>query len=208
MRLTPFGKDHDRFKVELIAAARRLFIENGFDAVSMEAVGDALGVSKPKVYDAIGSKQALFEAVVEDAIIDFDLSWIHAAVSRGDTLSDFIDRMAAEAVDIAGSEKRLALPLLVMRESARARDILIARVKGPMRAQWEALVHTAVRRGECDEIDPAVLRKLMIAPLAFIAFQQAAMGDGVADRASTEAYIRASYAMIKHSLLARRKAAA
>jgi TetR/AcrR family transcriptional regulator, mexJK operon transcriptional repressor len=208
MRLTQFGRDHDRFKVELIAVARRLFINNGFDAVSMEAVGDALGVSKPKVYDAIGSKQALFEAVVEDAIVDFDLSWFHASISRGDTLSDFIDLTAAEAMDIARSEKRLALPMLVMRESERARDILIARVKGPMRAQWEELVRTAVRRGECDEIDPAVLRKLMIAPLAFVAFQQAAMGEGTGNMASTEAYIRTSYAMIKQSLLTRRLAAA
>lgn len=43
-------------------AAARLFLEQGLQAVSMDQVAEAAGVSKRTVYGHFGSKEALFEA--------------------------------------------------------------------------------------------------------------------------------------------------
>ena len=52
---------------EMVAAARRLFAEGGYDAVSMEEIAAAAGVTKPLVYAYFESKEGLFLACVDDA---------------------------------------------------------------------------------------------------------------------------------------------
>ena len=44
------------------------FAEMGFHAVSMEAIADAAGVSKPVLYQHFPSKRALYMALVEEAV--------------------------------------------------------------------------------------------------------------------------------------------
>jgi len=52
---------------EFITAAGRLFIEQGFSAVSMEAIAAAAGKSKVTLYNYFSSKEELFEAFVVQA---------------------------------------------------------------------------------------------------------------------------------------------
>jgi AcrR family transcriptional regulator len=49
---------------QLVAAARGLFAERGFEGTSIEAVLDATGVSRGSLYHHFPGKEALFEAVV------------------------------------------------------------------------------------------------------------------------------------------------
>ena len=49
----------------IIATAGRMFIENGFRAVSMDAIAAAVPVSKPTLYNHFSSKEALYTAVME-----------------------------------------------------------------------------------------------------------------------------------------------
>ena len=50
----------DERLVEVIEAAEALFGEHGYDQVSMDDVARIVGVSKPVVYDLVGSKEQLF----------------------------------------------------------------------------------------------------------------------------------------------------
>ena len=66
--------DHRRGRVpaalrraHLLAVATKAFVEHGYDRVSMDDLADAMGVSKPVVYDLAGSKEALFRDVMADA---------------------------------------------------------------------------------------------------------------------------------------------
>lgn len=52
----------------LISTGRRHFFDNGFDAVAMEAIAFELGVSKTTLYGRFPSKEALFHAIVQDAV--------------------------------------------------------------------------------------------------------------------------------------------
>lgn len=51
---------------QIIEGARALFLAQGFDAASMDAIARKAGVSKGTLYVYFDSKERLFEAIVED----------------------------------------------------------------------------------------------------------------------------------------------
>ena len=51
---------------QIIDGARRVFIEMGFDAASMNDITKAAGVSKGTIYVYFANKEELFEALIED----------------------------------------------------------------------------------------------------------------------------------------------
>jgi AcrR family transcriptional regulator len=54
----------ERRRPLVLDAAFELFLENGYDGTSMEAVARAAGVTKPVVYDCFASKEELFTALL------------------------------------------------------------------------------------------------------------------------------------------------
>ena len=55
-------------RTQVLAVAAELFIERGFAAASMDELARRVGVSKPVIYDLVGSKEALFgELVAQEA---------------------------------------------------------------------------------------------------------------------------------------------
>jgi len=56
----------------VLDAARRLFVERGYAAMTMSAVAGAAGVALDTVYEVIGTKPALVRALVETAISGTD----------------------------------------------------------------------------------------------------------------------------------------
>lgn len=62
----PHGGREERF----LMAARRLFLEQGYDAVTIDAVIALSGGSKATLYARFGGKEGLFRALMEDAVRD------------------------------------------------------------------------------------------------------------------------------------------
>nr|WP_145402221.1 TetR/AcrR family transcriptional regulator [Paenibacillus xylanexedens] len=56
-------------RAKIIGAARDLFLSDGFDRSSVDAVAAKAGVSKRTVYDYYGDKQSLLLAVVEETSV-------------------------------------------------------------------------------------------------------------------------------------------
>jgi AcrR family transcriptional regulator len=86
----PAGHDPAKRK-QIIDGARRVFIEMGFDAASMNDVTRAAGVSKGTIYVYFSSKEELFEALIEEerrAIF----SNLYEALERGGDLRDTLVR--------------------------------------------------------------------------------------------------------------------
>ena len=50
---------------QLIRVARQLFGTRGYDAVSVEEIASAAGVSKPIVYEHFGGKEGLYQVIVD-----------------------------------------------------------------------------------------------------------------------------------------------
>lgn len=65
-RYGPRSVPADLRREHLLACATLLFTEEGFEGTSMNDVAAMAGVSKPVLYDAFGSKEDLFGAVMDE----------------------------------------------------------------------------------------------------------------------------------------------
>lgn len=76
-------------RAAILTAARELFLGEGFERASMDAIAANAGVSKRTVYDYYGDKRALLLAVVEQAV-----------QALGSAVTAAIDEHLAEVSDI------------------------------------------------------------------------------------------------------------
>lgn len=78
----------------LLGAAARLFAAEGFDGVSLEDLGAAVGISGPAVYRHFPSKRALLGAILvrtSEELRAGGLRVVDAATDASDQLRDLID---------------------------------------------------------------------------------------------------------------------
>lgn len=110
-----------RKRAEIVAAAERLFLEQGYGATSMDGVAAAAGASKRTVYNHFPSKEELFRAVVEGLYEE-----LHGAVAApatgGDPRLALTTFATALLAHIARPEIR-ALVRLVIAEHGRFPEI-------------------------------------------------------------------------------------
>lgn len=84
---------------EMLLAASEVFLEQGFEAASMEAVAKRAGISKKTIYGFVPTKEKLFEAVMRDHMEHADLPHLPEAVADAAAaeaaLADYLTRLAA-----------------------------------------------------------------------------------------------------------------
>lgn len=61
---------------QIVEAARRLFLERGFERTSMDAIRDLAGVSKATLYNHYANKEALFSDVVRKIVERLAGDWL------------------------------------------------------------------------------------------------------------------------------------
>ncbi|MET9342388.1 TetR/AcrR family transcriptional regulator [Nonomuraea sp. NPDC003804] len=120
----PTGKRAERSRRAIVAAAREVFLRDGFDA-SVDVVAATAGVSKVTVYNHFGCKEDLFTAVVEDALdeIGSTLSQVKADVLAAEDVREVLTRTARAMVAEAIEPPRPELRNLVTGELRRFPEI-------------------------------------------------------------------------------------
>ncbi|KUO02683.1 TetR/AcrR family transcriptional regulator [Streptomyces caeruleatus] len=113
-----------RKRAAILTAARELFLADGFDRTSVDAVAARAGVSKRTVYDYFGDKRTLLQAVVDGVgqslittirrILDDTLADPAEAADLEDVLVTFSTRIAT---DMLGSAEYATLQRLVRAQS-------------------------------------------------------------------------------------------
>lgn len=119
-------------RAAILSAARELFLADGFDRTSVDAVAARAEVSKRTVYDYFGDKQTLLQAVVDGVgqslittirrILDdtlTDPSDLTEAAGLEDVLVTFSMRIST---DMLGSAEYATLQRLVRAQSAQLPD--------------------------------------------------------------------------------------
>ncbi|WP_375195088.1 TetR/AcrR family transcriptional regulator [Sphingobium sp.] len=72
----------------ILSAARRLFLEDGYDATAMETIAGAAGVSKATLYARHPTKGDLFRAVVQERVEQWALMADQHELAAGRTLRE------------------------------------------------------------------------------------------------------------------------
>ena len=76
-------------KQKIIEKALELFSERGYDAVSVGEIASAVGIKAPSLYNHYKSKQAIFEAIVEDTAARYERDTDNLDVHVQDVTKDF-----------------------------------------------------------------------------------------------------------------------
>ncbi len=98
------GRPREFDKDAALKAARDLFWERGYEAVSMADLTTALGLASARIYAAFGSKEQLFR----DAVLDYEAregGFADRALSEEPTARQAIERMFYEAINLYTSQE-------------------------------------------------------------------------------------------------------
>jgi TetR/AcrR family transcriptional repressor of mexJK operon len=143
----PTGDRADRKRAAIVAAARAVFVRDGFEA-GMDLIAAEAGVSKVTVYNHFGSKEALFLAVVTDALehaLGAAVAGTQARLDSSEDLRESLIWTARAWVNGMTEPDVVALRNLVVSEVRRFPELGAAwQQAGPLRAQ-PALVATFQR---------------------------------------------------------------
>jgi AcrR family transcriptional regulator len=157
----PLSTREDRQKARraaILEAAADVFFEAGYEGASIDAIIERVGGSKRTLYDAFGSKERLFAAIVAENVNQVLVALAPQELSGHDlrsTLTDFGTRLMRMLM----SPRALALYRAVVAESVRFPEL--ARVfydNGPGRASARLAEVLEQYRGQ-GEIEVADCRR-------------------------------------------------
>jgi len=80
----------------ILAAGRRLFVDLGYGAATMEAIADEAGVSVQTIYASLGSKRGILLGLLDEMAEEADVAGMQAAVAAasGDPRRQLRERLA------------------------------------------------------------------------------------------------------------------
>lgn len=142
----------------IVAAATRLFLEHGYENVSMDAVAGEAGVSKQTVYAHFGAKDALFEEIVERNCAELFRSVANADLPESEP-SEVLRRLGRRFLALVLSDQSVRQLRCILGESERFPELAEAFYRsGPGAAAdrlagWLAEMN---RAGRIQVADPVV----------------------------------------------------
>jgi AcrR family transcriptional regulator len=160
----------------VLAAARALEREVGFDATTIEAVAERAGVAKTAIYRRWPNKSVLlYEAVLAPA------DQRPAVPDTGDIRADLLAVLRANASGYDAGARR-GLVAAITREALRderVAELLRTRFFGPRADAIVGRITTAVDRGELrPTVDTALVPALLTGPLQYLRFvRDSALAD-------------------------------
>lgn len=183
-------------RAAILGAATRLFIEQGFDGVSMDQIATAAGVSKLTVYSHFGDKETLFAAVARGYCERQVPSSLFTA-EPGTPVRERLLAIARAFYAMVSSPEAIAGHRFLC--SPQISTSPLSRVfweGGPMRVQGEfaALLERRVATGELDVADPGTAAAQFFALLKGNPYSELVFGccGGTPD---VEAHLQASVDM-------------
>src|SRR5919198_5578400 len=146
MRMTR-AEQQQRTREEILAAADRLFVEQGFHATSVDQIAQAAGYTKGAVYSNFDAKEDLFFAVYE-ARVDAAVAELGRAVGEAPQARDVIVSATSDTATRRGRDDRWLATFfefwahVVRRPALRARFAEIhARAQEPFDGALVRLAH-------------------------------------------------------------------
>ncbi|WP_343710568.1 TetR/AcrR family transcriptional regulator [Mycobacterium sp.] len=150
-------------RAQVMAAARRCFVRDGFHAASMQDLVEEAGMSSGAVYRYFPSKDAVIEAIAAENLAQV-VTVLEKAIEDGAsppaaiaTVLEFVTRRHTE-------DGFAAIALLVWSEALR-NPTLAAHLRDATASALAALGDPKPGRGEHDSLDPTALADLLLCVL-------------------------------------------
>jgi AcrR family transcriptional regulator len=82
----PRGSGHERLE-EILAAAKALFVEHGFENVSTQRIAERVGISKTALFSYYKTKDEILSHLIRDALAELDRALTQIDRSAPDTVT-------------------------------------------------------------------------------------------------------------------------
>ncbi len=129
----------DSNKEKILNCALELFYKKGYDAVGVQEIADAAGVTKPTLYYHFGSKYGLLDTLLKDKCTKLSETLMEAAELKGDfPLTLF--RLASAYITAASKERSFYFWMISLFYSARDSEAYKA-IKPYMKEQHGIMVN-------------------------------------------------------------------
>lgn len=163
---------------ELTAAALDLFVERGFAATRLDDVAARAGVSKGTLYLYFEGKEALFKAVIEEAIVPLLVAAESEIASYQGATVDLLRRLLLGWWEQIGATRLAGVPKLLIAEARNFpevaqyyHDTVIVRGRGLLRT----ILQRGVARGEFRPLDLETAIDVIYAPLLMLVVWRSSM---------------------------------
>jgi TetR/AcrR family transcriptional regulator len=159
----------ERTRAAILAAAERRFARRGYAATRLEDVADAVGVKRAALFYHFRDKQALYDAVIEEAFREL-VAQVEAVLSAGGPIGPRVEAAVEAWVDAI--QARPALARLILRHAADAEERpttpLFPEAERLLRMAW-ALFEEGRRSGELQPLhdDPFHAASALIGATVF-----------------------------------------
>jgi TetR/AcrR family transcriptional regulator len=170
----------------ILDAARKVFLENGFDGTTMQVIADEAGINKALLHYYFRSKDRLFEAIFVEAfsrMIPNLFKVFQSEAGFPDKIRSFVN------IYISALQNYPQIPLFILHELHRNPGRIIELIKstGMNPDVVMAIIRQEITKGTIRNIDPA---QLMVNMLSMCIFPFAArpMIQGFIFKNNAEAY--------------------
>lgn len=146
----------------ILDAALDLFVEEGYEGMSIEGVAARAGVGKTTIYRRWDSKEELIVAAIDELIFEVE------PLDTGSLRRDLIDLVTQLQVTMSSSRAGEVFPRMVPHVAAGTPlgRAYIERVIGPRFELLRSVLARAAERGEVPaDLDPELVRGLLIGPI-------------------------------------------
>jgi TetR/AcrR family transcriptional regulator, acrAB operon repressor len=168
-----------RSREKLLEAATQLFAERGYRDTSVQAIGEAAGISRGSIFWHFGSKEGLLEAVVEQAFTRWKNETLVADVGDSRGLEAVRRALASHRRFLGSQSEVLRLFYVLMFEALGPRPELAERFaelhRGLRDRGRDWLADTDLR----DDVDAGSLATILTGALGGIAYQYLLDPDGL-----------------------------
>lgn len=104
--------------LRILAAAKPVFLKEGYEAASIDAIAVSAGMSKKTIYARFASKEDLFEAVIV-RFIEENVPSVELAASQDGPVAEWLHRIALAMLEVALTVDAIAVRRIIVAEAAR-----------------------------------------------------------------------------------------
>lgn len=174
-------KNEDTKKM-ILKKALELFSESGYDAVSVGEIARAVGIKAPSLYNHFPSKQAIFDAIVEETSKEFEKNTdevaIHVQNSARDVTvfsqitEDDLEEKVHQIFNISLHDENIALFRKMMTieqfRSDELSKLYSERYVERIVAYHAGIFKSLIAAGELKKEDPYTLAMMYVAPIIML----------------------------------------
>lgn len=156
----------DGREAQLLAIARRLFAQKGYDATSLRDIAEAARITKAALYYYFPNKDALYERVVIESM-DSLLAEVQAAVARAHTPTEKVRaflRASADSME-ARRDQWVAGSNAFWQAGATGRRGLALRQRDDYELLLRGCIDAGIAGGELRPVNPAIAGRLLLSGL-------------------------------------------